>query len=129
MKTISLFLILSFCINAIGETDPHFEIRGYTLLQDSWVFSPNKAKEVRDKLIDLDTYQKLNESLNRSIELYKKNEVINDNKINLLLEQNDTLAKNLMAERTVGNWERFGYVLLGIVMTVGAGFAIKKAGD
>lgn len=127
-KIICLLLIHSF-VNIKADTDPFFAQKGYTLLQDSWIFSPAKAKDVRDRLIDLDTYQKLNESLNKSIELYKKNEVINDNKINLLIEQNDRLAKSLLAERTVGGWERFGYFLLGIVATVGAGFAIKKAGD
>lgn len=124
--TLICFIISSL---SVAETDPHFENRGYTLLQDSWVFSPDKAKEVRNKLIDLDTYSKLNESLNKSIELYKKNETINDNKINLLIEQNDKLAKSLLASQSLNNWERFGLVLLGIAMTVGAGFAIKRAGE
>ncbi len=131
MMMFKYITLVSFVISSltIAETDPHYETRGYTLLQDSWVFSPSKAKEVRDKLIDGETYQKLNESLNKSIELYKSNEQINNNKINLLIEQNDKLAKNLLASQSLNNWERFGLVLLGIAMTVGAGFAIKKAGE
>ena len=123
-------ILISLCASQIAlcDTDPHFEAKGYTLLQDSWVFSPAKAKDVRDRLIDGDTFQKLNESLSKSIDLYKKNETINDNKINLLLEQNDKLAKSLLAERTVGSWERFGYFLLGVIGTVGAGFAIHQTG-
>lgn len=121
-------VLICFLISnlAIGETDPHYEQKGYILIQDSWVFSPEKAKSVRDKLIDLETTSKINESLQKSIELYKSNDQIQQNKINLLLEQNDKLAVRLHDSQSLNNWERFGLFMLGIAATVGAGLAIKK---
>lgn len=125
-KLIVVSLILSRLV--VAETDPHYEAKGYVLTQDSWVFSPEKAKDVRNRLIDLDVTVKINESLNRSLDLYKANEQINQNKINLLIEQNDKLAKNLNDSRTLNNWERFGLFALGIGATVFAGWAIGQAG-
>lgn len=124
------FVLFCFLFSSLSwASDPFFAQKDYRLLEDAWVFSPVKAKEVRDRLIDLDNELKLNESLSKSIELYKKNEEIQNNKVNLLLEQNDRLAKSLGSERTLNNWERFGFLTLGIVLTVLAGFAIKKAGE
>ncbi len=119
-----IFILVQTNVNA---DDPFYAQRGHVLAQDSWVFSPGKAKETRDKLIDLDTYTKLNTSLEKSLDLYKSNETIQQNKINLLLEQNDKLAKSLYDERTVTGWERFGYFALGIAATVFAGWAIGQA--
>jgi hypothetical protein len=119
--------ILLICSTVLAETDPFFANKGYTLVQDSWIFSPEKAKNVRDKLIDGDTYQKLNESLSKSIELYKSNDQLQQNKINLLLEQNNKLAVRLHDSQSLNNWERFGLFLLGIAATVGAGIAIRQA--
>ena len=125
-KFIIFLLISQICL---AETDPYFANKGHTLTQDSWVFSPDKAKDVRNRLIDGETYQKLNESLNKSIELYKSNDEIQQKKVNLLLEQNDVLAKRLNESQSLNNWEKFGLFVLGIAATVGAGIAIKKAGQ
>ncbi|NJO65455.1 MAG: hypothetical protein HC836_47400 [Richelia sp. RM2_1_2] len=128
---IKYLLLISFTISStsIAETDPFFAPRDYKLTQDSWVFSPDKAKEVRNKLIDLEFFTETNKSLNRSIELYKSNELIYQNKEKILLEQNDNLAKNLNDSRTLSSWERIGWFTLGIAAAVLAGFAIKKAGE
>lgn len=127
VKMNKFLAILLICSTVLAETDPFFANKGYTLVQDSWIFSPEKAKNVRDKLIDGDTYQKLNESLSKSIELYKSNDQLQQNKINLLLEQNNKLAVRLHDSQSLNNWERFGLFLLGIAATVGAGIAIRQA--
>lgn len=123
--------LLCFLISqiAISDTDPYYGQKGDVLKQDSWVFSPEKAKDVRNRLIDGETNLKLNESLEKSIELYKSNEQIQQNKVNLLLEQNDKLAQRLNDSQSLNSWERFGLFVLGIAATVGAGMAIKKAGE
>lgn len=112
---------------AIGDTDPYLGSKGDVLKQDSWVFSPEKAKNVRDRLIDSESFSRINESLQKSLELYKSNEQIQQNKVNLLLEQNDKLAQRLGESQSLNNWERFGLFVLGIAATVGAGFAIHQA--
>lgn len=128
MNRLILFCFV-LCQISIGETDPYLGAKGHILPQESWVFSPEKAKSTRDKLIDLQTTEKINESLNKSLDLYKSNEQIQQNKINLLLEQNDKLALRLGESQSLNNWEKFGLFVLGIAATVGAGFAIKKAGQ
>ena len=125
-KLLVLLLVSQICW---GDTDPYRADKGFVLPQESWVFSPEKAKDVRNRLIDLDTYTKMNESLNKSLDLYKSNEELQQNKVNLLLEQNDKLAKRLGESQSLNNWERLGLFILGIAATVGAGFAIKKAGE
>lgn len=123
-----LLLINLFSIFSLkGETDPYFAAHGHLLPADSWVFSPDKAKEVRDKLIDLETATKTNESYKTSLGLEKDMQAIQEKKILLLSTQNDVLAKNLMAERTVSSWEKFGYFALGIAATVLGGWAIGQA--
>lgn len=123
-KFLIIFLI---CSTAFPDTDPYFAERGTVLPKDSWVFSPEKAKQTRDKLIDAETYFKINESLTKSIELYKTTEEIQQNKVNLLLKQNDELAQRLYSSQSLNNWERFGLFFLGIAATVGAGWAISRA--
>lgn len=126
MKKISLIILLFFSFNVLADTDPYYASKGFALPQDSWVFSPGKAKEVRNKLIDLETNLKLNESLSKSIELYKANEQIQQNKVNLLLEQNDKIVQRLNDSQSMNNIERIGLFLLGIIATVGAGYAIGQ---
>lgn len=125
-KIVLIAQVLSLSRFAICDTDPHFESRGYTLTQDSWVFSPDKAKEVRNRLIDLDTALKINESYKTSLDLQKEMAAIQEKKVSLVLEQNDTLAKNLQAERTISGWERIGYFILGIGAAVLGGWAIGQ---
>lgn len=125
---ILLFVHLMSIFSLKGESDPYFATKGSLLPADSWVFSPEKAKITRDKLIDLDTALKINESYKTSLGLEKEMQDIQDKKIKLLLDQNDTLAKSLLAERTVTSWERIGYFVLGIAATVFAGYAIRQAG-
>lgn len=127
-KTLKIVLIaqmLSF--SSFADTDPYYAAKGYLLPADSWIFSPDKAKEVRNKLIDLDTALKMNESYKTSLDLQKDMALIQEKKVSIVLEQNDQLAKSLQAERTVTGWERIGYFALGIAATVFAGWAIGQA--
>lgn len=124
-KIVLIAQILS--LYSFAETDPHFESRGYILTQDSWIFSPDKAKEVRDKLIDLQTALKINESYKTSLDLQKEMASIQEKKVSIVLEQNDQLAKSLQAERTINGWERIGYFVLGISAAVLGGWAIGQA--
>ena len=82
-----------------------------------FLFTEDKAKDIRLQLIDLDTYKSLNKSLERTVELYKKNEDIDQSKINTLLDQNDKLATNLYSARETSNWERALYFFGGAVLT------------
>lgn len=131
-RNISKLVLLSFILTLpiYGEdSDPYFANRGHLLPKDSWVFSSEKAKDVRDRLIDLDVARKSIESYKTSLDLEKGMQEIQDKKIKLLVDQNDNLAKNLTAERSLSSWEKALYFFGGIAATVLAGWAIKKAGE
>lgn len=120
-------IILSFLLSQPGFCDdPHLEQKGYVLIQDSWIFSPDKAKDVRDRLIDLDTNNHMIDSLNKSIDLYKANDAIQKDEITTLLDQNDKLAKSERSTRILSDVEKVGIFALGIATTVFAGWAVKK---
>lgn len=131
MKTICKLILAAQLLSLptyADDTDPFLASKGYTLTKDSWVFSPDKAKQVRDKLIDLETSQKQNESYKISLQLQQDMLDIQEKKVKLYSEQNDSLAKNLEAERTVNNWQRLLYVGLGAAAVVLGGMAIQRAG-
>lgn len=112
--TLICFLLSSL---SFGDTDPYFATKDTVLKQDSWIFSPVKAKEVRDKLIDLDTLKQVNDSLNKQIELSNGLTKIQSDNLNLSMEQNSKLAKSLNEERSMTNWERGAWFFGGILAT------------
>lgn len=91
------------------------------------LFSNEKANEVFRKLTEIETTQKINESLVKSLKLSEDINNINQTKFNLLLNQNDKLAKNLHDERTVNNWERALWVGVGILAAGVGALALKSA--
>jgi hypothetical protein len=132
MDKFIIFLLISIFINPylLSETtDPFLAQPGYKLTNEAWVFSPDKALEVRNKLLDLQTDETIIQSLNRTVDLYKANDQINTDKVNLLLQQNDKLAKAAGEERGLNDWERIGFIGLGVAAAVLAGFVMKKAGQ
>src|SRR4051812_21992551 len=101
MKTLLVVMFLIFSIignsTAYGVTEGERQIiivekdapapfRGY-------LFPEEKAVHFRNELLQLDTLKALHESYERSITLYKSNEESYNYKLNVLLDQNDKLAK------------------------------------
>lgn len=122
-KLILLLLIPSLLL---AETDPVYAPKGFVLTQDSWVFSPDKAKEVRNKLIDLETEQKLNESYKKTLTNHENLYKIEQEKVTILLEQNNKLAYSLNESRSLTDWQKFAYFTLGVAATVLSVYAIQK---
>ena len=63
---------------------------------------------------------------NKSIDLYKKNEDVQNQKVNILLEQNDKLAKSLGDARSVSTFERVAWFIGGMLVTSAAVFGASK---
>ncbi len=85
-----------------------------------------KSRKIRDELIEKDGLVKLNESLNKSIDLYKSNEEIMLKQKDLLLNQNIELTKTLNDTRSVSGWEKVGYFILGVAITGAAVYGASK---
>lgn len=85
-----------------------------------YLFTEDEVRKIRSDLIELDTLRLVEISYNRTLELYKKNEVLYNDKINMLVQQNDKLVTTLSKSQEVNNWERFFWFSAGIFIT-GAG--------
>lgn len=128
MKKINTIILLVFISNISFAEDKVQELQIGQISPYTGILMPqSKADQIKMDLINADYNKAVNESLNKSIELYKSNETLYQNKVNVLTDQNNNLAKNLYEERSLSAWEKFGLFGLGILATVGAGFAIKKA--
>ena len=83
-------------------------------------------KSMQKDLIDADANKQLIESYKKSIDLYKQNDILYQQKVELYSTQNDKLAESLQSERSVSNWGRIGFFLLGVLATTAAGYAITR---
>jgi hypothetical protein len=81
------------------------------------LFPFEEAQKMRYKLIECDIKSQLNESYERTIRLYKQNEIYYDNKVNILLKQNDELAKALNEAKTTTDIQKIIWFSLGVVAT------------
>ena len=84
------------------------------------LFPREKAQEIRIKLLENDRLNETNASYGKSIELYKKSEDIQNQKINTLLEQNDKLAKSLGEAHSTTSFERVADFIGGVLLTSAA---------
>jgi hypothetical protein len=110
-------LVFLTIVNSVKADDAIVLNKGQVAPFSGVLLPEIKANEVYS---DLKNYKLLNESLEKSIILYKKNEESYDKKINILLEQNDKLATNLHQARTTSNWEKVLWFGLGF-LSVGLG--------
>ncbi len=91
---------------------------------EGYLFPPQKASELKDAVIERDGYKLLNHSLEKSLELQKKNIDLQEQKVDIVLEQNFKLTKSLNDERSMTSWERIGWFTLGVL---GTGLAVYGA--
>ena len=77
------------------------------------LFTPTKAESIRQELITKDELEKTNVSLKKTIELQDLNLKLRSEQVTLLLDQNDVLIRH----KTMNDWERVGYVVLGVLGT------------
>jgi hypothetical protein len=83
-------------------------------------------KAIQKDLIDGDANKQLVESYKKSVDLYKANEALYQQKVDLYSSQNDKLAESLQSERSVSNWGRVAWFILGVAATCAAGYAISR---
>ena len=67
-----------------------------------YLFPEDKAQEIRKELIELDSLRAMESSYQKSIDIYKKNQDLYDYKTNVLLDQNEKLAKAVSSNKYDG---------------------------
>lgn len=111
-------LVSSMIVNNIAHADDAIAInKGQPAPFTGLLLTEEKANTVYN---DLNKYKLLNESLEKTVILYKQNEDLYDKKINILLDQNDKLAESLQQARSISNWEKVLWFGLGF-LSVGLG--------
>lgn len=88
---------------------------------EGYLLSVPKAKQIRSQLLEIELLQATNASLHNSLKIQKDITILTEDKVKILSEQNDKLAKSLMDERSVSNLERFFWFSMGVI---GAGIAV-----
>jgi hypothetical protein len=91
----------------------------------SILMDKEKADKVHIQLLERDLYEELSDSQQKTINLYKSNQSLEDEQIKTLTSQNDKLSESLKSAQGMNNLERFGIFALGVIATIGAGLAIQ----
>ena len=128
MKHLKIFLIIVSLIscNVYGQ-EVHVLTQGQPAPFSGVLFPNKKANEIRKQLIQGDGYKLINESLEKSITLYKDNEKLQNEKINLLLTENINLNNRVDSLKKSNDLERVIWFSLGVLATGFALYGAKKA--
>lgn len=122
-----LLIAILICNTCLADDGAVVVSKGDAAPFSGVLLSNEKANQLKVISIEHDEYKLLNDSLNRSINLYKSNEAVYDNKVNVLLQQNDKLAVDLYSARQTTMWEKLGFFVLGVAATTAAVYGVKKA--
>lgn len=116
-KLITILLIISHWVFAdeavfLNKNDP--------APYDGFLITPAKVQEIKQVKFERDTYLKLNESYDKSLKLQEDINSKNQDKIKLLLDQNDKLAKTAYDSQSINTLEKALWFVGGMV-AVGLG--------
>jgi len=110
-KSLSILLIISSLISNLSFAEEAVLLsKGEAAPYSGALLPVDKLQELRKAYLEKD-------SLSRSIELYKSNELLYTKKVDVLSEQNDRLAKTAYEERNMSTLEKIGYFGLGAILT------------
>ena len=122
-------LILTFSLiasNLYADGDVAQLNKGQAAPFDGLLLSNEKSKLIKQELLDKDQLDAINASLSRSVDLYKSNESIYTDKVNILTQQNTDLAKSLNDARTTTNWEKALWLGIGFLIPMAAFYGIRS---
>lgn len=91
-----------------------------------YLLPPDQAALSRIRLIEGEEAKKMNESYARSIETYRKNEELGNQQVNILLERNDNLSKQLSSSQSLTDFQKVAYFIGGVLLTGGAVYGASK---
>ena len=124
--------LLSFLMIGLMITSNCFATEAVNLKKDERapfegvLFPFELAQKTRYQLLECDIKKELIASYDKSIRLYKENETYYDNKVNILLKQNDELSKALTESKTSSDLTKILWFGLGVVATGLAVYGAKQ---
>lgn len=114
-------------VNTAMACDPVKQIdKGEPSPCNGYVFSVEKEKEVRLKILDLDYYKAVSDSKTREVELFKEENQLLMDKSKLWKVEAENQAKALASERNSSFWKAAAFFALGAVVTTGITYAVNK---
>lgn len=119
-KIIALLLILSTPAYADNAITVHTGDVVTKEFDKGTLLDAPQADKIKDQLIERDQYQKENESLNKSVNLYKANEILYREESSILLDSNVKCTKELNSNRKTTALEIIGYMAAGALLIYGA---------
>ncbi len=90
------------------------------------LFPVEMIPELRNTYLERNSYKLLNDSLQTSLTLSEDISKKNQDKVNILLDQNDKISKQLNETRTFSTLERITWFTLGIFATGLAFYGASK---
>jgi len=128
LKKIFLSSLISLTIisNQVWAEDSVFLNKDDKAPYSGYLLPKEKVLELRNNTLERDTLKLQNDSLNRSVTRQDGIIAKKDQQLTLYGDQMDKMAQVAYSAQSLNNWEKVGYVALGIIIT---GLAIKGAHD
>jgi len=124
MKFITIILLFSFSLFA---EDAVVLKKGQAAPNDGILISQQKAQDIKNDEITMQSLTQLNDSLNKSLQLQSQISDLNQQKVNLLQDQDNKLAKALQDSQSVSDWTKVLYFSLGFVIPVASFYGVRQA--
>jgi hypothetical protein len=126
LKNLSILLTLAISVNITAQDavklnkDDKAPFTGILVTHEA-------LDSLRKDVIERDGLKLINTSLNSTITMQEEIISRQNNQREILMNQNEKLAKSLNDERSMKTWERIGLVGLGILASGVAAVAFNKA--
>lgn len=131
MRTlIAMTLLISLIsYNCFGQTESNVVLleKNSPAPFKGYLFTEEKTLKIRQDLIDINNLKILKSSYEKSIDLYEKKEDNYNNKINLLLEQNDKLSKALQTQQQYSELNKTLWFVMGVLATGVGAYAVSNS--
>lgn len=117
MRFLMLLILISSVSKAADDVVPIS--KGTPAPMDGVLMSTDKARELKNELLDKDMLQK-------QVGIYKLNEELLGSQVTLWRTQSDSLSKQLTEQKN-SFWSNTGFFLLGAAVTTGLAFGVSRA--
>lgn len=126
MKKLWLLLLILTLISNFGYADDNaiYLDKDQKAPYSGYLITPEGATQQRNVGIERDSYKLLNQSLTTQLDLESKSRQDSDKKVVILQNDLTNTTKALIEVKSMNDWEKAGFFVLGMVTTY---FAIKTA--